>query len=71
MRGTCRVPATPSNNAPTDDGWSFATRQLHPPKVYDDPYAALSTPLYQVCGFDGGKWGNARWEARGSPPAFF
>ena len=29
-------------------GWSFATRQLPPAKVVADPYAALSTPIYQV-----------------------
>lgn len=43
------VRASPADSPPPDDGWSFATRQLHPAKVVADPYAALSTPLYQVC----------------------
>ena len=30
----------------------MATRLLHPPKVTEDPYGAVSPPLYQTATFD-------------------
>jgi hypothetical protein len=45
-------PVAAAASADDDDGgrrhWAFSTRLLHPRKVFTDPYAAISPPLYQV-----------------------
>ena len=50
-RGPARAAAAAGNGA-GDKPWRMATRILHGPKSLEDPYAAVSPPLYQTATFD-------------------
>ena len=50
-RGPARAAAAGGNGA-GDKPWRMATRILHGPKSLEDPYAAVSPPLYQTATFD-------------------